>query len=168
MIAVGGYLYLSGRASAAPAPSLTGAVMAPSDVLEIVRRVNDQEFGGWFNVTDVMAVIEIESSFRPGAYRAEPHLNDGSRGLMQILLSSARDRGFGGAPDDLFEPETNIRFGMRHLKWSHDFLSQRLGDVSLSAWIGSYNAGVGNALKGYFPTQYIAKFMAARAKWERA
>lgn len=124
------------------------------------------EFGGWFAVLDVLAVIDIESSFNPGAYRAEPQLGDASYGLMQILSSTAADRGYSGPVDGLFDPETNIRLGMRQLKWSWDYLARKRGvPPSPAEWIGSYNAGVGNALKGFIPWAYVQKWQAARARW---
>ena len=139
---------------------------AGSDVVGLVQAINANEFGAWFDVADVLAVIQIESSFRANAYRAEPQIGDASYGLMQILSSTAADRGYDGPPEGLFDPETNLRYGMAHLKWSFDYLYRRLGTApSRSLWIGSYNAGVGNALKGYTPWAYVAKFEAARVLW---
>lgn len=139
---------------------------AGADVVDLVTRINADEFGGWFDVADVLAVIQVESEFRPNAYRAEPQINDASYGLMQVLGSTAADRGYDGPPEGLFDPETNIRIGMAHLLWSWEYLSRRMGgSPSRSVWIGSYNAGVGNAAKGYTPWAYVAKFQAARALW---
>ncbi len=139
---------------------------AGADVVGLVQAINANEFGGWFDVADVLAVIQIESSFRPNAYRAEPQIGDASYGLMQVLSTTAADRGYDGPPEGLFDPETNIRVGMAHLKWSWDYLARRMGSApSRSLWIGSYNAGVGNALKGYTPWGYVAKFEAARVLW---
>lgn len=150
----------SGRARAMGVEPVPAATVA-----EIVARVNAEEFGGWFSVADVLAVVEIESGFDPTAYRSEPQLGDASRGLMQLLLSTALDRGFQGAPEALFDPETNIRLGMRQLKWSWDYLAQRRGEPTVDQWIGSYNAGVGNVLKGYIPFSYVAKWRDARDRW---
>ncbi|WP_168185872.1 lytic transglycosylase domain-containing protein [Magnetospirillum sp. ME-1] len=139
---------------------------AGADVVAMVRAINEAEFGGWFDIADVLAVIQIESSFRPGAYRAEPQINDASYGLMQILSRTAADRGYDGPPEGLYDPETNILFGMRHLRWSWDYLARRMGSAPpRSLWIGSYNAGVGNAMKGYTPYAYVMKFEAARLLW---
>jgi len=138
----------------------------PNGVLDTVQRINAGEFGGIFNPADVMAVIEIESSFQPNAQRFEAHLNDASIGLMQTLYSTAVDRGYQGGPAGLFDPETSIRFGMRQLKWSFDFLATRLGrEPTQEEWIGSYNAGVGNVLKGNIPSGYVTKWRRARARW---
>lgn len=139
--------------------------IAPEKLLPIINRVNAEEFNGWFDPLDVLAIISIESSFRPGAFRYESHLDDASIGLMQVLSSTARDRGYDGPVNGLFDPEVSIVMGMRHLKWGHDFLAQRMGGgVPKDTWIGAYNAGVGNALKGYTPLQYVGKFKATRAR----
>lgn len=152
-----------------PSVAIAGGAMqrkflAHGDVIEIVGRLNASEFGGWFDVADVMAVIQIESSFDAMAYRAEPQISDASRGLMQVLLMVARDRGYHGEPEGLFDPETNIRVGMAHLKWSYDYLARR-GAVSEMQWISSYNAGVGFVSRGGIRADYFAKWQAARSTW---
>jgi soluble lytic murein transglycosylase-like protein len=140
----------------------------PADgILGLVIAINEHEFSGWFDPVDVMAIIDIESGFNPNAVRTEARLNDASRGLMQILLSTARDRGFSGDPARLLDPEINIRYGMRQLKWSWDYLYTRKGGaLARDLWIGSYNAGVGNAMNGFTPLGYVQKFAAARARWQ--
>lgn len=140
--------------------------VAPLGIVGLVTAINDAEFGGWFAVADVLAVIEIESSFNPRAYRAEPQINDASYGLMQVLATTAADRGYRGPVEGLFDPETNIRLGMRQLKWSWDYLNRKRGvPPSVAEWIGSYNAGVGNALKGFTPWAYVQKWKVARDRW---
>lgn len=63
----------------------------------------------------ILAVIDTESKFNPWAIRGEPQKADASRGLMQLLLTTARGLGFTGAPDDLFDPEINADLGVRLL-----------------------------------------------------
>lgn len=157
---------VAGQSAGEAKPAIRNDV-PQAGIVALVTAINEREFGGWHDVADVMAIIEIESSFDANAYRAEPQINDGSRGLMQILLMSAKDRGFGGNPAELFNPEVNLRFGMAHLKWGWDYLAQRRGaDFANENYIGAYNAGVGNAMKGYTPLGYVAKFALARAKWK--
>lgn len=172
LIATGGYVMLKSRQTAAApisadtADGQGGDTAPPMSVPDMVKAINAEEFGGWFNPADVLAIIEIESSFRADAYRAEPQIGDASYGLMQVLYSTARDRGYQGPPEGLFDPATNIRIGMRQLKWSWDFLAARLrGGPTTAVWIGSYNAGVGNAINNYVPWAYVAKWQAARAVW---
>jgi soluble lytic murein transglycosylase-like protein len=67
----------------------------------------------------IKAVIMTESSFNPNAYRAEPAINDGSYGLMQLLFRTAV--WLGVLPNDpsraneLFDPAKNIDGGTRYL-----------------------------------------------------
>lgn len=150
------------------AAQLSGSTrrLSVRDAREIVKRINYEEFGGWFNEGDVLAVIEIESHFDPDAWRYEEHLKEASIGLMQLLLSTARDRGLVGGPAALFDPVTNIRLGMRQLKWSWDYLSRRMGtDPDIETWVGSYNGGVGAALAGRVPQRYVEKWKSARSKY---
>ena len=136
--------------------------MDANGALAIINAVNADTYAGWFEPRDVLAVIAVESRFNPNAYNPEGDGRDPSRGLMQIRASTARDRGVAD-PETLFDPETNIRTGMAHLKWSWDFLSTRLGrDPTEAEWIGSYNAGVGNILNGYQNVRYVSAFQSAR------
>lgn len=87
----------------------------------------------------IKAIIERESSFNPNAYRAEPQINDASRGLMQLLLGTAQALGFSGAADDLYDPTLNIRLGTRYLR---DLIgtATRSG-YGIDSAISAYNAG---------------------------
>jgi len=73
----------------------------------------------------VHAVIQVESGYRSSARSPK-----GARGLMQLLPSTGRQYG----ALDLFDPETNIDAGVRHLKW----LLQRF---DLPVALAAYNAG---------------------------
>lgn len=90
----------------------------------------------------VLGIIEAESTGVPGALRGEAHLGDASIGLMQILLSTARQLGYQGVAGDrntltgLFEPRTNIRLGVQLLT----DLWNRLGNAAGVA--SAYNGGV--------------------------
>ena len=55
-------------------------------------------------------VIQRESAYRANA-RNGPYY-----GLMQILPETARTMGFRGAPSDLLDAETNLRFAGRYLR----------------------------------------------------
>lgn len=139
--------------------------LAAGQVLAMIDKLNNEEFGGWFDPMDVLAVVQVESSFRPRVMRYEPHLGEASLGLSQVLLSTARDRGYAGGPGGLLDdPYMNLRMGMRQLHWSHEYLAGRLGRApSRAQWLGSYNAGVGNVMKGNIPLSYVGKVDQARA-----
>lgn len=55
-------------------------------------------------------VIMRESRYNPAA-RNGPYW-----GMMQIHPQTARTMGFRGAPAELLDPETNLRYGMRYLR----------------------------------------------------
>lgn len=84
----------------------------------------------------IKAIIAKESAFRKDAIRGEPHLADSSRGLGQLLLSTARAEGYGGTPENLFTPAINIYYTTKHL----DRLMAQLGN-----WddvFSAYNGGI--------------------------
>jgi Transglycosylase SLT domain len=95
-------------------------------------------------VAVIKATIATESGFNPGAYRMEPALGDASRGLMQVLLSTARGLGYNGeAGNDqrrvggLYDPWTSIQLGTF-------YLARQAGRYPDRPWTdvyAAYNAG---------------------------
>ncbi|AAX74768.1 MULTISPECIES: lytic transglycosylase domain-containing protein [Brucella] len=79
------------------------------------------------------AVVRHESNFKPNV-RGKA----GEIGLMQIKLSTARSLGYTGSAKGLYEPATNIQFGMKYLA-----MAQKLGGGSTCGTILKYNAGHG-------------------------
>jgi soluble lytic murein transglycosylase-like protein len=100
------------------------------------------KYAAEFQVPEVWikAVIMAESSGRVDAYRPEPSINDASYGLMQLLYRTARSLGYAGAPEGLYDPDTNIRLGTKLL----GTLRARFGD-DLRAVYSAYNSGSGTA-----------------------
>lgn len=93
----------------------------------------------------IKAVIAAESGFNPGAIREETRpasdwppgvTEDASRGLMQLLEWRARDLGYRGGVEGLFDPYTNINLGSRLLSIN----AAQLG--SWEAAISAYNGGI--------------------------
>jgi soluble lytic murein transglycosylase-like protein len=80
-----------------------------------------------------LAVVQIESSFRPTVKGSA-----GEIGLMQIKPATAKMMGYDGAATGLYDPETNIRFGMKYLAGANE-----LGDGKICRTILKYNAGHG-------------------------
>jgi len=78
-----------------------------------------------------LAIVEIESSFRVKAKGAA-----GEVGLMQIRPRTARGMGYRGSTKALYDPETNVRYGMKYLAEAH-----RRGGGSTCGTILKYNAG---------------------------
>lgn len=90
----------------------------------------------------VLAFIEVESGGNPRAVRGEPQINDASRGLMQLLLRTARALGYNGpagTPVDLsglYDPDTNVEWGTRLVR---DLWRRKTGDIERIA--SAYNGG---------------------------
>ena len=135
------------------------------EVLAMIKKINVEQFGGVLDPLDILAIAEIESGLDPDAYRYEKHIKDASIGLMQVLYSTAQDRGLRQGPAALFDPVANLKIGMAHFAWTQSYLESRLGHTPPKDMvIGAYNAGVGNALKGNYSQHYVAKFVRARAR----
>ena len=77
------------------------------------------------------AVISVESN-----YRASARGSAGEVGLMQIKPATARMMGYRGSTKGLYNPETNIKYGMKYLAKAHE-----LGGGSTCGTILKYNAG---------------------------
>lgn len=77
------------------------------------------------------AVIRVESNYRPKIRGSA-----GEIGLMQIKLQTARGMGYRGSARGLYNPATNIRYGMAYLG-----AARKLGGKSVCGTILKYNAG---------------------------
>ncbi|MDI7863775.1 lytic transglycosylase domain-containing protein [Rhizobiaceae bacterium n13] len=77
------------------------------------------------------AVVRIESNFNPKARGSA-----GEIGLMQIKPATARMMGYSGSAKGLYDPETNIKYGMKYLAEAHE-----LGGGETCGTILKYNAG---------------------------
>lgn len=84
----------------------------------------------------VKAVVAAESNFNPDAFRAEPRIDDASYGLMQTLYRTAKDMGFTGPKEGLFDPATSVEYGTRYLAYQ-----LRRYDGRLPYAAAAYNAG---------------------------
>ena len=80
-----------------------------------------------------MAVVQVESN-----YRANARGRAGEIGLMQIMPRTARGIGYRGKMSNLYNPATNLRYGMKYLGKAY-----RLGGRSTCGAILKYNAGHG-------------------------
>jgi len=76
-----------------------------------------------------------ESAFNPKAKREEPHRNDASYGMLQLLYQTARIYGFNKKPEELLDPYLSLKYGALHIK----HLSKKYTD--LEDVIAAYNMG---------------------------
>lgn len=77
------------------------------------------------------AVIAYESKFNPKARGAH-----GEIGLMQIKPETARAMGYNGPASGLYDPDTNLKYGIKYLAMAH-----QLGGGTTCGAILRYNAG---------------------------
>lgn len=96
------------------------------------------------------AVIRVESNFNPRARGSH-----GEIGLMQIKPATARMMGYSGSAKGLFDPETNIKYGMKYLAAAHD-----LGGGETCNTILKYNAGHGATRMNPVSKSYCGKVLA--------
>lgn len=87
-------------------------------------------------------LVDHESNWNPRAYRFEPFKpgtnadDDASRGLTQVLLRTAREIGYGGTAEGMFDPATSLDLGAHYL----DTQIRRAGG-SLAGGLSAYNGG---------------------------
>lgn len=79
------------------------------------------------------AVVRIESNYNPRATGRA-----GEVGLMQIKYQTARGLGFTGTRAQLYDPDTNLRWGMKYLA-----LAWKLGGNTHCGAVLRYQAGHG-------------------------
>ena len=106
----------------------------------------------------VKAVIHAESGYNPGAVSSK-----GARGLMQLMPKTAQDLKVA----DSFNPEDNIRGGVRYLRFLLDTFK---GDVTLA--LAAYNAGLARVsqyggVPPYEETRnYVAKVLSYKKSYQ--
>ena len=95
------------------------------------------------------AVVRHESGFNPKATGKA-----GEIGLMQIKLSTARGMGYKGSAKGLYDPATNLKWGMKYLGQA-----RTLAKGSECGMLSKYNGGHGTTrhLKGYCSKVLSAK-----------
>ena len=93
------------------------------------------------------AVVGVESNFRPDVRGSA-----GEIGLMQIKPTTARMMGYTGSAKGLYDPDTNIRYGMKYLAKAH-----QLGGGDTCGTILRYNAGHGAKRMNRISAAYCAK-----------
>lgn len=93
------------------------------------------------------AVVTVESNYNPTMRGSA-----GEIGLMQIKLQTARGMGYRGTAKALYEPATNIRYGMLYLGEA-----RKLAGGDLCGTILKYNGGHGATRMSRGPLRYCGK-----------
>lgn len=93
------------------------------------------------------AIVRVESNFNPRARGRA-----GEVGLMQIKLGTARQMGYRGSRKGLYDPETNIKYGMKYLAGAH-----KLSGGDTCGTVLRYNAGHGAKRMNPISSRYCKK-----------
>jgi soluble lytic murein transglycosylase-like protein len=96
------------------------------------------------------AVIKIESNFNPKARGAH-----GEVGLMQIKPATARAMGYTGKTAGLYDPATNLKYGIKYLA-----MADQLGGGDMCSAILRYNAGHGATRMNPTSKRYCGQVLA--------
>ena len=139
----------------------------PTEYREIVEK-----YAAEYNVPAyiIFAVIDVESNFKSDATSSA-----GAQGLMQMLpstfewLTSSDHLGENLSPDDLYDPEVSIRYGVYYLRylfekfysWDNVFAAYNGGEGNVAKWLAGreYSDGEGNLTKIPFKEtrEYVKK-----------
>ncbi|GAB2801434.1 lytic transglycosylase domain-containing protein [Halomonas shantousis] len=113
---------------------LTAAIPDPTQRLALLGQVHQQAWEARLSPQLVLAIIQVESAFRPNAVSSA-----GAQGLMQIMPFWKRE--IGRPEDDLFDPATNLRYGCTILAF---YLDLEHGDMTRA--LARYNGSLGQTI----------------------
>jgi len=118
-------------------PHVWGEIIYPLDYKDSIKKYSKER---GLRPNFVCAIINTESGFDSNSTSGV-----GATGLMQIMpgtgASIAEELGETGySPSNLYDPDTNIRYGTWYIK---GLLDKYNGDTDLA--LAAYNAGVGRA-----------------------
>jgi soluble lytic murein transglycosylase-like protein len=128
------------RTTAFPTPSLS-----PGTQFTILIQSYAKQYGVPLDLAH--AIVKVESNFDPKARGRA-----GEIGLMQIKPATARLMGYSGTTKGLYDPETNIKFGMKYLAKAHE-----LSDGTTCGTVLKYNAGHGAKRMNPVSKRYCGK-----------
>jgi soluble lytic murein transglycosylase-like protein len=107
----------------------------------------------------IFGVIQTESSGNPDSFNP----NDPSYGLMGLTMATARDMGYTGDSNGLFDPETNIRYGSKYLAW----IVRRWSTGNPAEVYSAFNSGRPKLyLSSAEVSSNVERFMRFAAEWE--
>ncbi len=136
---------LKARKRTVGAPAVTAAVASGGTKYSAIVSRYAASYG--VPVSLAHAVISVESNYRPNIVGSA-----GEIGLMQIKPATARMLGYTGSVAGLYNPDTNIKYGIKYLAMAQD-----LGGGSTCGTILKYNAGHAAKRMNPVSSAYCAK-----------
>lgn len=104
-------------------------------IAQVIRKSRDKDV----DPSLALAFVEQESNFKPDALRKENKLHTTSRGLFQILVTTARGEfGFQGQDEGLFDIDTNLEIGLDYIKRCQATLGDSLHKTACCFRAGFY------------------------------
>ena len=117
------------KAALSPFAPVTNA--ANSDNTPILALIDKHASALGLPIAFARAIVRIESNFNPRATGSQREV-----GLMQIKYETARGIGFTGTREQLYEPDTNLQWGMKYLA-----MSWKLGGATPCGAVMKYQGG---------------------------
>jgi soluble lytic murein transglycosylase-like protein len=125
----------------------TGSIASAMGSTNYSRLISSYAVSYGVPVSLANAVVRVESNYQPNMTGSA-----GEIGLMQIKFETARGLGYTGSRQALYNPDTNIRWGMKYLAGAH-----KLGNGTTCGTILRYNAGHGATRMNPVSASYCAK-----------
>ena len=113
----------------------------------IVALVDSEARANGIPIALARAVVRIESNWNPGITGSA-----GEVGLMQIKPPTARGMGYQGTRKALYDPATNVKWGMRYLAGAY-----RLADGDTCGTVMRYQGGHGATRMSKIARSYCSK-----------
>jgi soluble lytic murein transglycosylase-like protein len=143
----------NGITSAATAPVRALAPVISAGNAQIVTLVDKHAAANGIPAAFARAIVRIESNFNPRATGRQREV-----GLMQIKFETARGIGFAGTREELYDPDTNLKWGMKYLA-----MAWKLGGSTPCGAVLRYQAGHRATTQTAASRAYCAKVTAQMA-----
>jgi soluble lytic murein transglycosylase-like protein len=143
----------NGITSAATAPVRALAPVINAGNAQIVTLVDKHAAANGIPAAFARAIVRIESNFNPRATGRQREV-----GLMQIKFETARGIGFAGTREELYDPDTNLKWGMKYLA-----MAWKLGGSTPCGAVLRYQAGHRATTQTAASRAYCAKVTAQMA-----
>jgi soluble lytic murein transglycosylase-like protein len=118
-----------------------------SDTAPILALIDKHAAAAGLPAAFARAIVRIESNFNPRATGSQREV-----GLMQIKYETARGIGFTGTREQLYDPDTNLQWGMKYLA-----MSWKLGGSTPCGAVMKYQGGHGVTRMSPGANAYCAK-----------